>query len=105
MSDRTMTADEAKTFGGYSIGNAMVLAMAAKARGCDCQPYKDWFTYRRWRAQGCQVQKGEHGVKLSVFVKTERKDKDAAGNDVTTTDSFPWMTTVFCRHQVMKMDA
>lgn len=104
MSETKMTANEAKTFDGYSTGNAMVLALAAKARGCGCQPYEDWFTLRRWNAQGYRVIKGEHGVKLSVFVKTEHKGKDAAGNEVVTADSIPWTTTTFCRCQVKKME-
>ena len=35
MSSKAMTADQARSFDGFSEGNAMVLAMAAKAHGCD----------------------------------------------------------------------
>jgi len=92
----TMTRDEAVTFERHSMTNALLLADAAQARGCDCKPYRDWFTYRRWLAQGYQVRKGEHGVRLGVIIATEREDED--GNKVTRTR--PWGTTVFCRCQV-----
>jgi antirestriction protein ArdC len=100
-----MTAEEAKSFDGYSQGNALALIVAARQRGCDCQPYQDWFTFKRWLAQGMQVQKGERGVKLGIFVKTEKVEKDAAGKETVTVGSRPWMTTVFCRHQVKVREA
>jgi antirestriction protein ArdC len=52
-----------------------------------------------------QVQKGERGVKLGIFVKTEKVEKDAAGKETVTVGSRPWMTTVFCRHQVKVREA
>src|SRR5436305_1734345 len=57
-----MSEAEAKHFEGFSLANATLLTQAAAERGCSCAPYEDWFTYDRWRAQGMQVQKGQHGV-------------------------------------------
>jgi len=91
----TMTAEEATTFTRHSIANAMLLIKAAESRGCGCKPYRDWYTYRRWLAQGYQVRKGEHGVRIGIIVTTEQEED---GNKVTK--SRPWGTTVFCRCQV-----
>jgi hypothetical protein len=44
-----------------------------------------------------QVQRGEHGIKLAVFVPIVKKDD--AGQE-TVTGRMPWSTTVFCRCQV-----
>ena len=97
-----MTKDEATSFeSGHSLQHAAILAMAANANGCECEPYVDWFTYKRWTAQGMQVQRGEHGVKLSVFVKAKKTDKDGKETEYTR----PWGTTVFCRCQVAEKGA
>ena len=92
-----MTAQQARHFEhGKSMASEVALAMAAQERGCNCQAYRDWFTYRRWQAQGMQVQKGQHGVKLTTWISYETEDKD--GN--VKTHSRPKATTVFCRCQV-----
>ena len=53
-----MTAAEATSFATYSPTNAIHVRASL---ACGCQPYLDVFTYRRWQAQGFQVQplKGE----------------------------------------------
>jgi len=90
-----MTAQDATHFeNGHSLTSAMVLTAAAEARGCSCIPYTDWFTYKRWKAQGFQVQKGEHGIKLTVYIPN-KPDEDGE-----STGTHPWYSTVFCRHQV-----
>lgn len=96
----TFTAKTARQFEhGESMTHAMILTMAAQARGCTCEPYRDWFTYRRWQAQGYQVQKGEHGVKLTTYRPiTETKH----GKEVRKT--IPRTTSVFCRCQVQAKD-
>jgi len=88
-----MTAAEAQTFDRVSLTSIITLQEAAEERGCSCQPYADWYTYRRWGAQGMQVQKGEHGVKLQTWITVQ-------GDDDKTTRSYPKRTTVFCRCQV-----
>lgn len=80
---------------GESLIHTAILSQIAHDKGCSCQPYIDWFTYNRWNAQGFQVQKGEHGIKLTTYVPvTEKKD----GKETTYT--VPHGTTVFCRCQV-----
>lgn len=97
-----MTKSEATSFEqGYSLQNAAILARAAADNGCECEPYVDWFTYKRWLAQGMQVQKGEHGVKLSCFLKSTKTDKDGK----ETVYSRPWTSVVFCRCQVKEKGA
>jgi len=93
-----MTADDAKRFVGFSVTNATILAMASVDRGCQCEAYTDWFTYRRWRAQGHQVAKGEHGVKLTTYIQGYKIDEESG--ERVPSGQFPRPTTVFCRCQV-----
>ena len=90
---RKFTAETAIQFDHFSQTNAMILSLACR----DCIPYEDWFTYNRWIALGMQVQKGQHGTKLTVYI--EKVDKD----DEKKTYTFPHTTTVFCRHQVAEV--
>ena len=97
-----MTAVQATTFEhGKSLASELVLALAAQANGCSCEAYRDWFTYKRWQAQGYQVQRGEHGVKLQTWIHYPTKDKH--GNEVERVR--PKSTTVFCRCQVRPRDS
>ena len=41
---RPMTAQEARSFDGFSVSNA---AQVMAQRGCGCEPYVDVFTYNR----------------------------------------------------------
>jgi len=97
-----MTAEQAATFDRKSGVSAAILAMAAAERGCGCEAYRDWFTYRRWQAQGYQVRRGEHGVKLLTYAEVKVKADGGDGDDgaTTTTQRRPVATTVFCRCQV-----
>lgn len=94
-----MTPIEAITFDRYSPENAAVLLLAAQERGCDCQPYSDWFTLRRWNAQGFLVNKGQHGITLSTVVH-KKVERDGEEKDVSYTKPY----TVFCRCQVHPME-
>lgn len=91
----TMMAEGARSFDHISQQNMAILDEVAHDHGCTCQPYQDWFTYQRWSAQGFQVQKGEHGTRLTVFV-SKKIEEDGKEKVV----SFPRVTTVFCRCQV-----
>ena len=66
-------------------------------RTCQCEPYEDWFTYKRWQDQQMQVQKGQSGLRLPKprFITTEQEV-----DGKTKTKSFPKTSTVFCRCQV-----
>jgi len=92
-----MNANEAQHFEHKSTKHAAILMQAAADRGCACKPYKDWFTYARWSAQGYQVQKGEKGVHLVTFQKREVVDEKTGEKKVFTR---PWHSYVFCRCQV-----
>jgi antirestriction protein ArdC len=94
-----LTATSAVTFDHRSAKHSAMLRDAAMLRGCRCEPYKDWFTYRRWQALGYQVRKGEHGIHLSVYVESEVQDADTG--DVRK-ETHRGGTTVFCRCQVDK---
>lgn len=63
-----MTAEQAQTFERISVGNATRLMHAAAERGCGCSPYADWYTFRRWKAQGMSVKKGEKATRLPLIV-------------------------------------
>ena len=91
-----MTAEEATRFNGFSGQNAAALIHASEQRKCRCEPYLDWFTYKRWRAQGYRVRKGEHGIHLITFIPVIR-EQDGQRLQV---GSRPWTSVVFCRCQV-----
>ncbi len=98
MTRPAMTADEATTFDRYSVSNAAQLTAAAEARGCHCEPYADWYTFGRWRAQGFHVRRGEHSTRIATFAPITRTDPDTG--EVTVIGSRPWTSHVFCRCQV-----
>ena len=93
-----MTTEQATQFKSFSIGNATQVAAAAIVRGCECKPYIDCFTYARWQAQGYQVRRGEHGTKIGILIETRKVNDEG----LEYTETRPWSTTVFCKHQVDK---
>lgn len=95
-SQPAMTAADATAFDRFSLMNAATVEEAAALKGCGCQAYTDWFTYHRWQAQGMQVQRGEHGIKIPIIIHTEQTGED--GN--VQARSFARTSTVFCRCQV-----
>jgi hypothetical protein len=97
-----LTAEQARSFDRTSAVSAETLAAAAAVRGCDCRAYRDWFTYRRWSAQGEQVQKGEKGTRLTTYGETEKEDPKTGA---VKTETRPFKTYVFCRCQVAPREA
>lgn len=89
-----MTPAQATSFNTYSVANA---AHVKHSLACGCEPYRDVFTYRRWQAQGFQVQRGEKAVKIPVVKNIEREDKDTGE---ITQHKLLGSGAVFCRHQV-----
>ena len=92
---RKFTAETAVQFDHYSQTNATILSLACPT----CQAYKDWLTYQRWLALNFQVQRGEHGTKLQIYVDRPSKD------DETKSIRIPWHVTVFCKHQVKPIES
>jgi hypothetical protein len=93
-----MTADDARTFKTFSIGNATAIAEALQEKGCmTCLPYEDVFTFNRWKALGYHVKKGEHGMRIPVINEVEKEDQESG--EVVTRKLFH-TSVVFCRHQV-----
>ena len=87
-----MTPQQARSFKSFSEKNAAFL----KSVCGKCQPYKDWFTFVRWQAQGKTVSRGQHGTRLSVIVEKEIKLE----NGKVKKETFLRVVPVFCRHQV-----
>ena len=87
-----MTRKEALTFKRISARNGDILLRVCPK----CEPYKDWFTYKRWKAQGEQVARGQHGTRLAVILEIEKEDE----NGEKTIETRPWTAVVFCRHQI-----
>jgi antirestriction protein ArdC len=94
---REMSAAAATTFERKSDQNAAILRNVSAERGCSCEPYKDWFTLRRWNAQGYRVREGEHGVRLVTIREDEVENEDTGERLVRRRR---WMSVVFCRCQV-----
>jgi antirestriction protein ArdC len=98
-----MTAAEAVSFARLSVSNAMQIRASLT---CDCEPYADVFTLRRWNAQGYRVRKGEHGIRISIVNgAADPEPGRILDDDETPTEaprSRPKFTTayVFCRCQV-----
>jgi len=69
---------------GRAIGNQSTMNYAAIFQGfmekgipeSDILPRENVFTYHAWRALGRQVRRGEHGVKVTTWIPTERKERD-----------------------------
>lgn len=91
----TITPDNATRFEHRSATNAMI----AESRNCECKAYEDIFTYKRWKALGYQVRKGEKGTKLETYAPIVKKDDNG---EKVVVGKRPWISTVFCRCQVDK---
>ncbi|HEV8670989.1 MAG TPA: ArdC family protein [Candidatus Limnocylindria bacterium] len=95
-----LTPEDARSFDGYSIANAIAVKTALAERGCACEPYEDVFTFNRWRAQGRIVRRGEHGIRLTVYITAMRAGEDADGVvDEPRAYRMPKTSHVFCRCQ------
>jgi len=90
---------EARSFDRTSDRHYAILAFEAAARGCQCEAYRDWYTYKRWRAQGMQVQKGEKSFKLPTFYTVKEVDKSGKEVPITRRST----SCLFCRCQVKEV--
>ena len=93
-STSTFTPETARRFDRYSVANAVTVK---EALPCGCEPYVDVFTYRRWRAQGFQVQRAEKAIRLPLIYQRTEKDRETGEQ---TTSRRMGRSAVFCRCQV-----
>jgi hypothetical protein len=92
-----MTADEARDFGHFSVHNAVQAQMACPEGSCEA--YSDIFTFRRWRAQGFVVRKGEKGTTVTTWIPQRPK----TDNEEQNIKRRPKRAVLFCRHQVERL--
>ena len=94
ISTPTFTPETARQFDRFSISNA---ERVRESLPCGCEPYVDVFTYRRWKAQGFQVQKGEKAIRLPLIYKRSERDPETGETTITRRRG---RSAVFCRCQV-----
>ena len=92
-----MTKYEAVRFDRYSVANAVTVATELE---CGCEAYQDVFTYKRWKAQGFQVERGERAIKLPQVREVERENPDTGAMEQRKVFH---TSAVFCRHQVAEV--
>lgn len=66
----------------------------------EIKPRENVFTYNAWKALGRQVKRGEHGVKICVFVETSKKNKETGE---VSYHKYPKSSTVFHVSQTEKI--
>jgi len=98
-SKRTEERQEAlsRAVNGQSCSNFPAIFQGFAAKGIpedEVKPRENVFTYDAWLAQGRQVRKGEHGVKVCTFVECASKEKDETTGEPKHFRR-PWRTTVF----------
>lgn len=74
---QAQSLDRAKN--GTSLTNYPIIIAGFSAMGIDeseIKPRNNVFTYQAWRAQGRQVRKGVHGVRICTFIPVDVKEKD-----------------------------
>ena len=96
---RAVTAEEARHFDRISVGNAVLVHTLLD---CGCQPYQDVFTYRRWQAQGFQVQRGQKAIRLLLVKAVTQKDAETGEEKTRKVLS---RSAVFCRCQIKRREA
>ncbi len=71
----------------------------------DIKPRENIFTFNAWKALGRYVKAGEHGVRITVFIKYANEIKDPeTGTVKIETGSSPKSTTVFHISQTMPVN-
>jgi hypothetical protein len=79
--DREQMQQEAlgRAIGNQSLTNYPAIFQGFMEKGIpesEILPRENVFTYHAWRALGRQVRRGEHGVKVTTWIPTERKEHD-----------------------------
>ena len=88
-----------RAIGNQSTANWGAIFAGFTAKGipeADIRPRENVFTYHAWRALGRQVRRGEHGVKVTTWIPTERKERDrVTGEERVTTGRICHTAVVF----------
>ena len=99
-----MTKAEAMGFDRVSQASALQIIEAIFSRAasdqhtsCSCQPYRDVFTYERWKAQEYQVRRGEKSLRIASFRPIDVGEELPEGK---SRKLIPKMLALFCRCQV-----
>lgn len=61
----------------------------------EIKPRDNVLTYEAWRAVGRQVRRGEHGVKINIYLTIAEKRNEETGEVERPAGRRPWITTVF----------
>ena len=94
----TFNPQTARQFDRFSVANAVTVK---ESLSCGCEPYRDVFTYKRWKAPGFQVQRGEKAIRLPLIYSRVEKDPKT-GEQVTRKRT--GRSAVFCRCQVRPVE-
>lgn len=94
INTQQMNPEDARAFTHFSVHNAVQAQMACPEGSCEA--YSDIFTFRRWRAQGLVVRRGEHGTTVTTWIPLARTDDTPEQNIKRR----PRGAVLFCRHQV-----
>lgn len=94
-----MNPEDARNFAHFSVHNAVQAQMACPEGACEA--YRDIFTFRRWRAQGYVVRKGEHGTTVTTWIPITKRNADPG--EATQVKRSPKRAVLFCRHQVERI--
>ena len=89
-----MTKDSATKFDRFSAFNYSLIKSSLK---CNCEPYQDVFTFKRWNLQGYKIQKGVKSIKINTYVPIDIKNDQG---ETIKTITKPKTSCVFCRCQV-----
>lgn len=101
MRTHPMSAEEARTFErGESVASTVTVRTLL---ACGCEPYRDVFTYRRWKAQGYQVQRGEKAIRVPLVREIAEHDTET-GAETGRTRRMLGRSALFCRHQVQPIE-
>ena len=82
--------------GGLSSANYAAILDGFAQRGIyDAEPRVNVFTYAAWQALGRQVQRGQHGIKISTWIRCQSKEVD---QDTGERESYKRRKTVAVFH-------
>ncbi len=87
-----------RAVGGQSLSNYPAIYQGFMERGipeADILPRENVFTYHAWKAQGRQVERGQHGVKVVTWIELAEKRDETTGEVIKRAGRLPRTTTVF----------